>query len=231
VFVAKKGSKWRPVVDLRGLNQLMVPDTYPLPRQEDIVETIRGKWWLSVFDITSAYYQRRVRPSDWWKLAIATHCGHEIFTVTPMGLINSPAHQQKYMDKLLRFVRWRIACCYIDDIIVFSASFEDHIHDLNTVLTLLQDAGLTPNPLKCFVGYHTLQLLGQAVDSLGLTTTEERAHAILEQPWPRCLAALEYFVGICGYTRHLIPYYAQIMEPLQQLKTDLLRSAPYKGKA
>jgi hypothetical protein len=65
VFVVKKGSKWRPVVDLRGLNQLIVPDAYPLPRQEDIVEELLGKNWISLFDILSAYYQRRVHPDDW----------------------------------------------------------------------------------------------------------------------------------------------------------------------
>jgi hypothetical protein len=93
VFVVKKGSKWRPVVDLRGLNKLIAPDAYPLPRQDEIVSAIKGKYWLSIFDIRSAYYQRRVHPLDYWKLAIATHRGHEAWTVTPIGLSISVAHQ------------------------------------------------------------------------------------------------------------------------------------------
>ena len=81
VFVVKRGSKWHPAVDLRGLNQLIVPDAYPYLRQEDIVEEFLGMYWISLFDILSAYYQRRVHPDDWWKLAVATHRGHEMFTL------------------------------------------------------------------------------------------------------------------------------------------------------
>jgi Reverse transcriptase (RNA-dependent DNA polymerase) len=112
VFVVKKGAKWRPVVDLRGLNKFIAPDAYPLPRQDDITSAIMGKYWLSIFDILSAYYQRRVHPSDGWKLATSTHRGHEAWTVAPMGLSISVAHQQRYMDKLLAKFRWRIACCF-----------------------------------------------------------------------------------------------------------------------
>lgn len=92
VFVVKRGSKWRPIVDFCGLNQLIVPDAYPLLRQEDIVEEFLGMHWISLFNILSGYYQRRVHPDDRWKLAVATHRVHEMFTVAPMGLSNSVAH-------------------------------------------------------------------------------------------------------------------------------------------
>jgi hypothetical protein len=105
VFVVKKGSKWRPVVDLRGLNKIISPDAYPLPYQDDITNVIRGHYWLSIFDMLSAYYQRRVHPEDIWKLAMSTHHGHEAWAVAPMGLSNSVPHQQRYMDKLLRQYR------------------------------------------------------------------------------------------------------------------------------
>jgi hypothetical protein len=179
----------------------------------------------------SAYYQRRVHPSDWWKLAIATHRGHEMWTVAPMGLAISPAHQQRFMDKLLKKLRWKVAACYIDDMVVYSATFEEHIRDLSELLTLVDDAGLTFNPAKCFCGYHTLGLLGIIVDSLGLSTTKERAQAILEQPFPKTLLQLENFLGVTGYTRSLVPYYAQVIEPLHKLKIELLKKAPYKGRA
>jgi len=86
VFVINKGAKWCPVVDLWPLNALVMEDACPLPRQNDIIMCIDGKYWISLFNILSAYYQRRVHPSEWWKLGIVTHRGHEIFTVVPMGL-------------------------------------------------------------------------------------------------------------------------------------------------
>ena len=230
VFVVKKGAKWRPVVDLRGLNRLIAPDAYPPPRQDDIVAALRGKYWLSVFDIRSAYYQRRVHPDDWWKLAVATHRGLEAWTVTPMGLCISVAHQQRYMDKLLRHFRWRVACCFIDDIIVFSDTFEDHLRDLDDILGILENVGLTVQPYKCFVGFHSIKLLGQLVDRLGLTTTEERAQAILQQKYPATLDQLETFLCACGYNWHLVPYYAQITGPLQSLKTRCFKNSPKTGR-
>jgi len=93
ICVIKKRAKWHSVVDLRGLNWLIAPDVYPLPHQDEIVAILRGKYWLSVFDIRSAYYQRRVHPDDWWKLAVVTYRRLKAFTVTPIGLCISVVHQ------------------------------------------------------------------------------------------------------------------------------------------
>ena len=181
VFVVKKGAKWRPVVDLRPLNALMIEDAYPLPRQEDIIACINRKYSISLLDILSAYYRCRVHPSEWWKLAIVTHHGHEMFTVVPMSLSISVTHQQKYMDKLLAKFRWKIASCFIDDIIICSDTFEDHLRDLDDVLSTLENAGLTFKPQKCLIRFHSVKVLGQIVDKYGLRTTKERAEAILNQ--------------------------------------------------
>ena len=102
------------------------------------------------------------------------------------------------MDKLLGKLRWKIACYYIDDMIVYSPTFGQHLIDLREVLTLLHRAGLTLKPTKCFVGYHSMKVLGHVVDRLGLSTTKERAQAILQQPYLETLRALEFFVGVCG---------------------------------
>ena len=157
VFVVKKSSKWRLVVDLRGLNKIIAPDAYPLPRQDDIINAIQGHYWLSIFDMLSAYYQQQVHPNDIWKLVMSTHRGLEAWAVAPMGLSISVPHQQRYMDKLLGKLRWCIAICFIDDMVVFSRTFEDHLQDIDEILTLFQDAGLTIQPYKCFVGYHSVK--------------------------------------------------------------------------
>ena len=231
VFVVKRGSKWRPVVDLRPLNAITIPDAYPLPLQEEIIQCIRGHPLISLLDKATAYYQRSVWDGDRWKFCIVTHRGHEMFNVAPMGHINSVAHQQKYMDKLLARFKWRIAMCYLDDIVVFSIFFDQHLIDLDDVLTVLQDAGLTLSPHKCMVGFSSIKLLGKVVDSFGLATTEERTAAITEQKWPANLQLLDTFLGQCGFVRDHIPYFAKITSPLYRLKTQLFKPCPIaKGR-
>ena len=226
VFVVKKNGKWRPVVDLRPLNAVTVPDAYPLPIQEDIVDAIKGMVWLSIFDLLMAYYQRGVHPANWWKLAIVTHRGHEMFTVAPMGFCNSVAHQQRYMDKLLKKFLWKIAACYLDDIVVFSMTFEDHLRDIDDILTVLKEAGLTLKPEKCLVGFHSIKMLGKIVDKYGMTTMEDRVEAITSQMWPKTLDALETFLAQCGYLSDQLPYFTQVIKLLRRLKTKLFRGAP-----
>jgi len=231
VFVVKRGNKWRPVVDLRPLNAITIPDAYPLPLQEEIISCIRGHPLISLLDKATAYYQRSVWKGDRWKLCIVTHRGHEMFNVAPMGHINSVAHQQKYMDKLLARFKWRIAMCYLDDIVVFSISFDQHLIDLDEVLTVLEEAGLTLSPHKCMVGFGSIKLLGKVVDSFGLATTEERTAAIVQQQWPENLQLLDTFLGQCGFVRDHIPYFAKITTPLYRLKTQLFKPCPItKGR-
>ena len=226
VFVVKRGGKWRAVVDLRPLNSMVVKDAYPLPLQDEMLNCINGAEWLSLLDMLMCFYQRGVHPDDWWKLAISTHRGHEMFTVAPMGFVNSVAHQQRYMDRLLRRYKWRVAMCYLDDIVVFSATFDQHLIDLDEVLTVLEEAGLTLKPAKCLVGFHSLKILGKVVDKFGMSTTEERMEAISTQKWPTTLLGLDTFLGQCTYVCHHIPYYSQMASPLQHLKTRLFKKAP-----
>jgi Reverse transcriptase (RNA-dependent DNA polymerase) len=170
----------------------MAPDAYPV-LQEGIVPCLRDKDWLSVFDIP--YYQRRVHQDNVWKLTVVSHRGNEAFNVAPIGLLTSLAHQQRYMDKLLWRFRWRVACCFVDDIIIFSATFDDHLRDLNDVLTVLESADLSVQPAKCFAGRDPLPLLGQMVGRCGLMTAGERALAICGQQHPETLERLEYIRG------------------------------------
>ena len=149
-----------------------------------------------------------------------------MFTVVAMVLSISVARQQKYMDKLLAKFRRKIASCFIDDIIIYSDTFED---DLDDVLSILKYAGLTLKPQKCPIGFHSLNVLGQIVDKYGLRTTRERVEAILNRKWPENLEILDRFIGQRGYCRHMVPYYTQIMAPLQRLNTKLLKGAPLKG--
>ncbi len=98
-----------------------------------------------------------------------------------MRLSISVAHQQKYMNKLLAKFCWKIISCFIDDIIIYSDTFEDHLRDLDDVLSTLEKASLTLKPQKCLIDFHSLKVLEQIVDKYGLRTMKEWAEVILNQ--------------------------------------------------
>jgi hypothetical protein len=229
VFVVWANGKGRPVVDLRGLNANVVQDAYPLPLQAEIFNLLRGMSFISVFDLQKAFYQRQVAKKDRWKLAVVTHRGQEIFNVAPMGYCGSPSHMQKFMDKILAPHK-EYARCYIDDVVIFSKNYEQHIIHLRRVLNCLSAAGMTLSPDKCYVGFHSVQLLGRMVDRYGLSTVQEKTAAIAQIPFPNTLRDLEQFLGIANYYRDFIARFSAIVDALQSLKTRLLRGCPRQGK-
>jgi hypothetical protein len=229
-FVVWNGDKGRVVTDIRDVNDKTLTDPFPMPQQQEILGGLRAKRWLSVFDLTAAFLQRRVAVEDRWKLTVVTHRGLERYKVAPMGYKNSPAHMQRYMDTLLRPVA-STTRCYIDDIVVATETYEEHLVELRKLFEILSKAMLSVTAAKCHVGYHSVTLLGRKVDRFGLSTREERVAAIQKWEFPRTLKDLETFIGICNYQRDHIPYYARIVQGLERLKTNLLKHAPKQGPA
>jgi hypothetical protein len=135
---------------------------------------------------------------------------------------------QKYMDKLLEPYK-DFARCYIDDIVIFSDDFESHIEHLRTILRVLSEAGMTLSADKCYVGYHSVQLLGHMVDRYGLSTLSEKVSAIASMQFPEHLQDLELFIGLSGYYRHFIARYAALIDPLQRRKTHMLKGVNRRG--
>ena len=147
-----------------------------------------------------------------------------------MGYKGSPPYVQRQTDKLLRPYR-SFAKAYVDDMIVFSKTLAEHLQHLRTLFKLFQDRRISLSPGKSFLGYPTVILLGQRVDSLGLTTSEEKLAAISGLSFPRTLRDLEVFLGLTGWLRSSIPRYAQLAQPLQQRKTLLTKNLVSKGTA
>jgi hypothetical protein len=228
VFVVWQKGKGRVVVDLRSLNDKVVKDAYPLPLQQDIILVLKGMLWISVFDLQKAFYQRWVASRDRWKLTVTSHRGQEWFNVVPMGYINSPSHTQKFMDKKLQSHKL-YARCYIDNIVVFSATFEEHTNHIDAVLSTLAECGMTLGPNKCYVGYHSVELLGHKVNRFGLSTLKEKVDAISSLKFPTTLAQLDYFLGLAGFYRYYVARFASLAAPLQLLKTRLYKGSPRKG--
>jgi len=208
------------------LNAKVTPDAYPLPPQHEVVHKIRGKEWQSDFDLIKAFYQRYVKKKERWKLAVIS------------DQTQGPGNIQRHPHGIVRFAESHAkiygqspephktyAKCYIDNIIVFSDTFEEHIQHVHAVLSTLASLGMTLSPDKCHVAYHSLELLGHKVDRFGLTTLKEKVDAIASLQYPKTLDELEYFLGLTGYYLHFVARYAGIADPIQQLKTHLLKGS------
>lgn len=220
--------KGRVVVDIRGLNKITVSDNGPLPLQDDIVTAVQGCMFISVVDCSGQFHLFLVRRDHRQRFTIVSHRGSEHFNVAAMGFKNSVPYVQRKMDGFLRPYR-HFARCYIDDIVIFSRTAEEHFDHLRTIFALFVRLKITLEPKKSFLGYPSVTLLGQKVDGFGLTTTEERVAAIKEMRFPETLEALETYLGMANWLRRNIGYFAQISEPLQRLKTELLKRSPAPG--
>ncbi|PPJ59008.1 hypothetical protein CBER1_11528 [Cercospora berteroae] len=217
--------KGRAVVDIRGLNKLVVKDSYPLPRQEDIVTALKGSRFITTIDAVSFFYQWQVAQVDRHKFTVNSYRGQEQLGVAIMGFANSVQYVQRQLDRILKKFNY-CSRAYIDDIVIYSRTFEDHLLDLDRVFRALDEVDISISPAKTFVGFPSTKLLGQRVSGLGYTTHEEKVKAILDLPFPRTLKDLEFYVGITGWQRHYIPYFSQLVAPFEARKKHLLRLAP-----
>ena len=149
LFVPKPGGKWRMVVDYRALNRITVRDKYPLPRIDALLDDLSGAKVFSSIDLASGYWQIRIPEEDRHKTAFQTPLGLFEYTVLPMGLTNAPATFQRLMNQLLnRFMRHGpdgerpFVCVYLDDILIYNRSAEEHERHLRAVLQVLREADL-----------------------------------------------------------------------------------------
>ena len=217
VVIAYRNGKPRFCVDYRKLNAATIPDEFPIPRQSEILSSLSGAQVLSSLDALSGFTQLELHEDDVEKTAFHTHRGLFQFKRMPFGLRNGPSIFQRVMQGILAPYLWLFCLVYIDDIVVFSKSYEEHITHLDKVLEAIEKSGITLSPNKCHLFYGSILLLGHKVSRLGLSTHVEKVKAILELERPRKLSQLQAFLGMVVYFSSFIPYYAFICAPLFHL--------------
>ncbi|UYV61070.1 K02A2.6-like, partial [Cordylochernes scorpioides] len=217
VLIRKKDGSWRFCVDYRRLNKITKKDVYPLPRIDDTLDCLRGARFYSSMDLQSGYWQIDVEESDREKTAFITPDGLYEFKVMPFGLCNAPATFERMIDNLLKGLKWTICLCYLDDIIVFSDGFEEHLRRLQLVLNCLKKAGLCLNSKKCKFGAKTITVLGHEVSENGIRPDQEKIRAVRDFATPRSLKEVRSFLGLSSYYRRFIPNYAHVAQPLNDL--------------
>ncbi|UYV85048.1 K02A2.6-like [Cordylochernes scorpioides] len=189
ILVKKRDGKYRFCVDYRKLNEVTVKDVYPIPRIDDVMDTLQGSKYFSAIDLKSGYWQVEIEERDKEKTAFTTAHGLYEFNVMPFGLCNAPATFERNMNNVLGNLRWQICLCYLDDVIIYSSDFPTHIKRLEAVLRCFSESNLKLNAKKCRFAFEELEILGHI-------TNQE---------------------GMCSYYRKFIKDFSLIADPLTNL--------------
>ena len=185
VLVTKKDGSLRLCVDYRKVNDLLIKDSYPLPRIDDSLDALSGAKWFSTLDLASGYWQVPMDPKDIDKTAFTTPYGLFHFKVMPFGLANAPATFERMMERVLAGLHWEVCLIYLDDVIVFSRTFKEHIVRLHQVFSRIKGANLKLSPTKCKLFCHEVGYLGHIVSKDGVATDPKKIEAISSWPVPR----------------------------------------------
>ena len=220
VLATKKDGSLRICVDFRQVNKMTVKDSYPLPRIDDSIDALRGSKWFSSLDLKSGFWQVRMAPEDVEKTAFSSPFGHYQFRTMPFGLVNAPSTFQKLMDLVLAGLHWEICLIYLDDIIIFSTTFDEHVERIRQVLTRLHKANLKLNPLKCHLFQSRVECLGHIISEEGVATDPKKVEAVSNWPRPRVVKDVRSFLGTCSYYRRFVRGFAELAAPLYNLLHD-----------
>jgi hypothetical protein len=230
VVLVWQNNKWRFCVDFRQLNKVTIKDCYPMLRSDYIFSSLTGKRFFSALDAVKGYHQVEIAEQDRYKTAFITHRGLFQFKRMPFGLRNAPAQFQRMMDTILGSLRWEAALCYIDDVLVFSDTWEQHIAHLRRLFTSCRDAGLMFSKEKCRFAFSELRLLGLGLGRYGMFTLDDKVKAITDLAAPQTLGELYRLLGMFGYYRGFIRNYAKITRPLELLKRSTQSGVDYNSK-
>jgi hypothetical protein len=223
-MVKKPDGSWRCCGDYRRLNNVTLPDTYPLPNMMDFSARVAGCSIFTKIDLRKGYYQIPMHPADILKTAIITPFGLFEFLRLTFGLRNAGSTFQRLMDRVLAGLAF--AFVYLDDIIIASPSIEQHRQDVEEVFRRLQAAGLVINLEKCTFSVPEVDFLGHRVSASGFAPLPSRVAAIQKYSRPATVKQLLAFLGVFNFYRRFVPAAARILQPL----TDSTQAAPRRRR-
>ena len=217
----KKDGTLRFCIDYHKLNKVTKANTFPLPKIDDLLDQLGKSKYFSTLDLKSGYWQIKVHPSSQEKTAFTTHQGLFEFRVMPFGLMNASAAFQRLMQQVLMGLNTESAAdfvaVYLDDILIFSETFQDHMKHLKTVLQRLNQVTLKLNLKKCYFGCQVVEYLEHILTPDGLKPNPERIAAVRQFTTPDNVKRVKQFLGLASFYRKFVLNFAKIAEPLHNL--------------
>ena len=209
--------KWRVVVDFRKLNDVTVGDAYPLPNITDILDQLGNSKYFTTLDLASGFHQVPIDPNDSQKTAFSTMFGHYEYLRMPFGLKGAPATFQRLMNSVLTGLQGIKCFVYIDDVVIYGNSLEDHNSKLIDVFKRLRQNNLKLHPDKCEFMRKEVQYLGHVIGEDGIKPDPKKISAVSNYPVPTCQKDIKSFLGLAGYYRKFIKNFSDIIFPISKL--------------
>ena len=230
-LVDKPDGGKRMVIDYRGLNAATTRNRYPLPRIDELFDQLQGARYFSKLDLRTGYWQIRVASEDVAKTAFTSRHGHFEWLVLPMGLTNAPAEFMALMENTFRDELNKFVLVFLDDILVYSSTMEEHERHLRVVLTRLREQKLYAKWSKCTFVRQEVEFLGHFVGRAGVRMVEGKVAAVERWPTPTSQKEVEQFLGLAGYYRRFIEDFSKISSPLSELCGTLKKPVGPGGAA
>lgn len=205
---------WRIVIDYRKLNLNTIDDRFPIPNVEDIFDKLGKCVYFSKLDLAKGFHQIEMDKRDQHKTAFSTATGHYEFTRMPFGLKNAPATFQRMINRVLHEFINKTCVVYLDDVLVFSTSLEEHINSLKLILRRLYDANLKIQLQKCEFMKKDTEFLGHIISEEGIRPNPSKVSAIQAMKLPKTQKEIKTFLGITSYYRRFIKDYSRIAYPI-----------------